>query len=160
MTCKFEGCIRRVKCKGLCAAHYNQTARGKPLTPLREHNPRSKICTFEGCDRPTDAKGLCSLHYQQQSRGVELYNPIVHPKICSVEGCDKPYYAKGLCQAHYDRQKVGLPTTITKVCAVIGCDELVANHNAKRCKKHSDEHQAYWKNKIDEDTIRVGTLYD
>ena len=33
--CTFEGCDRKKKTKGLCAAHYNQTLHGKPLTPIR-----------------------------------------------------------------------------------------------------------------------------
>lgn len=35
--CTFEGCVRQMKAKGLCQAHYFQKRRGVTLKPLREY---------------------------------------------------------------------------------------------------------------------------
>lgn len=50
--CKFEGCGRRTKAKGLCSGHLNQGYAGKELTELKKHTrlappaPGMKICTL------------------------------------------------------------------------------------------------------------------
>ena len=42
LPCAFDPCDRKAWAKKLCRSHYAQQGRGKPLTPLRVHNPRSR----------------------------------------------------------------------------------------------------------------------
>lgn len=45
--CSFEGCERRVFCKGYCTGHYQQHYRGQTLRPL-ERRWRKVVRTEEG----------------------------------------------------------------------------------------------------------------
>lgn len=61
----------------MCNGHYAQQLKGKPLTPLRERRPQSRMtrdlpCEFLECDRTQYSKGLCTAHYEQQRRGSPL----------------------------------------------------------------------------------------
>ena len=44
-VCEFEGCGRPVSSRGLCATHYAQQYRGKPLAPIQPRRPNKTIET-------------------------------------------------------------------------------------------------------------------
>lgn len=46
-NCAFQGCSRRVRAKGLCAAHDNQRRRGRELSPLKITRHRTWLDAFE-----------------------------------------------------------------------------------------------------------------
>lgn len=59
-TCTGPECDRPVRCVDLCAAHYKQKRRGKPLVPVgRERKP----CRIDGCEATSHARQLCPKHY-------------------------------------------------------------------------------------------------
>lgn len=69
-VCTFEGCERPHKARGLCAAHYLQQSKNKPLTPIQQwKGPRGNrltgpgtCCTVDGCKKVVHSGGLCSMH--------------------------------------------------------------------------------------------------
>jgi hypothetical protein len=54
-NCTFEGCVKQIKAKGLCEAHYFQRRRGVTLKPLREYRAPtvrdSEGKTCKGCNQ-------------------------------------------------------------------------------------------------------------
>lgn len=111
--CKFGGCNRAVKSKGLCAAHYLQSRSGKPLAALR---PRSKggraICQFNDCGNKVHSNGYCNTHSRQVKSGKEprkIVRPVtrLEQPLCQFDGCDNPNQSKGLCQGHRKQQLSG-----------------------------------------------------
>lgn len=73
--CDFPGCERRHSARGWCHAHYQQAAKGLPLTPLRPRVATAKAdgdrgCEVAGCPRVHDARGLCNAHYRAWQRGT------------------------------------------------------------------------------------------
>lgn len=76
--CSFDPCGREAHSKGLCAAHYSQQARGRPLSPIREQIRSSEGCQL--CGGPYLAKGLCSKCYQRATYKPR-YRPSLREKI-------------------------------------------------------------------------------
>ena len=70
--CGFDGCERQSVARDLCASHWQQKRRGKPLTPLRARRSNRGPCTFETCENDSHARGLCITHYAQRRAGKEL----------------------------------------------------------------------------------------
>ena len=108
--CQVEGCERKHKARGFCAAHYQHYQRGVEIVAeikTRDRNP-PEVCTELECNDPVKAKGLCATHYARLLRhGHTRYRDRKSvPKPCSVEGCDSHVYAKMLCHHHYQRRKV------------------------------------------------------
>lgn len=68
--CSFPGCDKPTNTgrTDLCAGHYMQKRRGKPLTPLRSYTKNGGKCGVESHDCPKDAvhDGLCNRHYQRR----------------------------------------------------------------------------------------------
>lgn len=74
LKCSFDGCDRTVRpggARGLCATHYEQRRRGRPLTPIALKRGRS-TCTFTGCSRSVSSRGLCRGHVYQRDTGNPL----------------------------------------------------------------------------------------
>ena len=96
-TCEYPHCGRPVCALGLCAGHYQQHRRGKPLQPLRQR----RGCTVAGCDRIHYALGLCQRHYQRLRRigQVELQPPPV--RRCTE--CGAVAIKRDMCQRCYQR---------------------------------------------------------
>jgi len=113
-TCKFEGCDKPTKTKGLCNGHYEQRRKGQKLTALIYVRPKGEpipTCSFSGCPRLVRAKGLCAAHYKQKRSCMEL-QPLrarrckgEDPKPCSFEGCNRLASVKELCASHYVQGK-------------------------------------------------------
>lgn len=133
-TCSFEGCDRKVDCKGLCGGHYSQQKYGKPLTPLKVYKPRSEtpeVCSFEGCNkRRHTLDGLCTAHHRQKSLGKELAPTRVTRKTCEFPDCGRKHSGMGLCSQHRKQQINGkellplatyLPKSTTGICDVPNC---------------------------------------
>lgn len=78
--CTFDGCDKLKKAKGLCAGHYEQRRRGKPLTSLQERVKRDG-CEAEGCRRQHAAHGFCDVHLHRLKRhgSIDLPAGRAHP---------------------------------------------------------------------------------
>ena len=76
-TCDFAGCDGAHDARGLCAGHYKQWQKGRPLTEIGLR-PELK-CIFEGCLGLVRAKGACGGHYQQMRAGQAL-RPLRGPR--------------------------------------------------------------------------------
>lgn len=61
--CKGPECSKQVHSKGLCAGHYQQQYRGKPLMPLRQgKNHNAPDCAVADCTRKSQTRGICGAH--------------------------------------------------------------------------------------------------
>lgn len=70
-TCEFKGCGRKHEAKGLCDAHRNQRARGKPLTELRRRrqNGTDPVIEFDTVPcRNADLVGPCHVFRGAKTR--------------------------------------------------------------------------------------------
>jgi hypothetical protein len=110
--CQAPNCPRPAKKKGYCTGHYQQVARGRPLTPLQEKaKPSSepKSCAFEGCERLAQKLGYCGGHYQQVKAGRSLHPIREHMRHegCIFPGCPHPHEAKRYCNGHYQQLRQG-----------------------------------------------------
>lgn len=79
MLCKFEGCRRGVRARGLCNAHYNQWVRKNYnpdlLIPIRSKGGTEGLCVGPDCNETPIARNLCRRHYNQwYARGKDLSN--------------------------------------------------------------------------------------
>lgn len=107
--CSFEDCNRKYEAKGLCAMHYRQQRRGRPLTAEGAAS-KDRYCDFDPCGRRRTSTGLCQGHTDQQRKGEELtaeiqgrkFTAIVHGTTtgythhgCRCELCKERYNAKG-----------------------------------------------------------------
>jgi hypothetical protein len=63
MQCDFSDCDHLSVAHNLCAGHYGQRRRGKPLTPLR--SSYRKGCSVEGCNGKHGGRGFCNKHYKR-----------------------------------------------------------------------------------------------
>lgn len=75
--CKLDFCDRYGRTvKGLCASHYTQFRRGRPLKPFdqryRVKSTEPSACRFFACERSATSKGLCDTHYKQKKQGKDL----------------------------------------------------------------------------------------
>lgn len=139
-TCYAPDCTRGADHVGLCGAHYQQKAKGKPFTPPRERTIATQ-CKLDGCNRPTKTRGLCNAHYQQELRGVPFSKPReATPRgVCRVLDCEEPHSAQGYCQLHYRRVKrTGSPNEgrhgTLVLCSVDGCQK--ASRSRGMCDMH------------------------
>ena len=111
-VCSFDGCGRKIRCRGLCRAHYDQMRDGTSLAPIRSLTARGSECSFEGCTRPQQSRLLCSSHYLQDLSGRKL-SPIRNwtnrGGQCTAKGCADAVHCSGLCKRHYEvRKRYGL----------------------------------------------------
>lgn len=110
-VCKFEGCDRPVKTRGLCGGHHQQQAAGRELRPLQQRWPRGLSCSI--CGKPAEGRGLCLAHYKKLRKyGDPTVVVIAHYEpgtLCAYEGCDRGVVAKGYCNQHRNQQKAGKP---------------------------------------------------
>ena len=81
VLCKYEGCERDQRSRGLCNGHYTQQHKGEVLRPLRALRGITGVvlCKYEGCDRYTRTRGLCVGHYSQL-RGRKGLRPLGPPR--------------------------------------------------------------------------------
>ena len=90
--CKFEGCEREHRAKGLCSMHY-QLARVESRG----------FCTVPMCTNKIriPSVGLCAGHYEQTRKGLGPHSVIYGKDLkCSSPGCDRNQVAKGFCETH------------------------------------------------------------
>lgn len=109
-----------MKAKGLCAGHWLQQHRGKPLTPISTYD---RVCTVPGCYRKHRSKGFCSVHYDH----VQLDKPLLplgpKKKLIANEGdirVDERGYVSVKCTGHPHSDKYGWVREHIKVV----CDEI------------------------------------
>lgn len=114
--CVVDGCESVVRCKGLCALHYQRKRVGLPMDYQRK-----KSCAVGGCARPVSAYGYCKFHWRRKRLGQSMDTPPGELRLrgdCGVAGCDKPHWAKGRCQFHYLRKRGGVSDTQRKQAVV------------------------------------------
>jgi HNH endonuclease len=77
--CSMPDCVRPVRSRGYCLAHYTRLRRGQDLsTPL--HKTRLsplETCSTEGCNLLRYCKSLCIAHYERQRRGTDSTAPVI-----------------------------------------------------------------------------------
>lgn len=80
--CRFEGCLKPIKAKGLCNAHYLQARRGDDLKPARERRTVAPDCSVPDCERAARMYGsgrpLCGKHHL---RWTTYGDPMAAPKL-------------------------------------------------------------------------------
>ena len=105
-VCRFAGCDRPRRTRGLCITHYGQwLTGGRKDEALHEIRPVG-ICSGPDCTTP--ARDLCKVHQQQLTRrggdrdlltrSGERLKP--QPVMCSGPGCDREGRTRGLCETH------------------------------------------------------------
>ena len=61
--CIIENCNKKLKCKGLCSAHYSKKLRyGDPLKC--SDKPKTEFCIIDGCTVRAKSRLMCARHYQ------------------------------------------------------------------------------------------------
>lgn len=93
MECKANECTNEVRCKGLCAYHYE-----------RERKKKLGVrCSEKHCEKIVFAKGLCSYHYQRQHHGRKRANGAAQGRTCLYDDCEREIEARSYCRKHYMR---------------------------------------------------------
>lgn len=72
--CRFDGCSKPVRARGLCAGHYNQRRKGKVLTPLddRRLGRRERYHSHRAQEQPMHTQGAMS-RVCHQERNVQTW---------------------------------------------------------------------------------------
>jgi len=73
--CSIDGCGKRAKGRGWCAAHWwRWKNHGDPLV-LKPKAVKSDFCNVEGCQNPPSGKkGMCNAHYLRQYRHGDVHH--------------------------------------------------------------------------------------
>ncbi|WP_164992282.1 endonuclease domain-containing protein [Streptomyces sp. L2] len=77
-SCAFSGCPRVVSAKGLCAAHYQQRAKGYPLSAVRKKRGNGVV-------KEMVASGLIECRECGESKRIAEYSPV------NAMGMPRPY---------------------------------------------------------------------
>ena len=112
--CIVPGCDNVHSAKGLCAGHYLQQCKGKPLKPLRtvKKSPYKpyRVCSFDGCNNEARSRGLCAGHYAQYRSGKKLTEILAHVNSDLISAgfkkcrrCKKIKMIEDFCK-NYDRK--------------------------------------------------------
>lgn len=144
--CTIPGCVKPLKCKGLCNFHYTRMRRNGD--PLIASLITGKTCIAEGCNRPVENRktGLCSLHMSRfKKTGSWLAEDMkkappgaLSKMICKVQGCTNNVVSTkhGMCNKHHLRfKKHG--TTSDKV--LINLRSLSVRDRLFRCMKINED---------------------
>ena len=64
--CKFDGCDKQIRAKGLCSGHYKRLSKhGSPDVVLRKGRyAEQPVCIIDGCKTKHTALGFCQAHYR------------------------------------------------------------------------------------------------
>lgn len=100
-TCSVEGCYDTVRCKKLCARHYQAHLQGRVQTS-RRLIPRIGPCLVDGCDRPRRSRGLCAPHYDSGRRRTTC--PACGGDMKATSGLCAPCHLKAVA-AHVPTEK-------------------------------------------------------
>jgi hypothetical protein len=113
--CSVEGCVRPLKARGLCGAHYESVrlSRERALrVAAREFKFRAlggePHCSETNCARAVRARGLCARHYQRHKKAGTLPPLVGRPArrfLCAEGECGRPVYGRGLCLMHWSRAR-------------------------------------------------------
>ena len=98
MSCSVDGCVAPVRCKGLCAPHYERWRKyADPLANKSEE--RRRRCRVDDCQERPIGRGYCETHY---ARWVASGDPLAIPgaaaavgPVCSILGCEKKVHGRG-----------------------------------------------------------------
>lgn len=129
--CTIDTCQSTIKCKGLCAAHY-QAQRIAGLIGKK----KSLNCIVANCPRPFYSQDFCVNHYQLMVEGRK--NP--NRTICMVENCPGSVWREGHCLTHY-RAIFDKPVVEKPSCESGKCNEPKYS-KTRFCAKHFKMDQA------------------
>jgi len=91
-----DNCGRPARANNLCAGHYLQQQRGKPLTPLT--TPFPPPCAGPECERTANTAGFCAGHYSQKRSGRVLKPiPGTYGQGLWSQGGPAPHLPNALC---------------------------------------------------------------
>lgn len=130
-TCRTDGCVKRVKAKDLCGAHYEAERRERARaglggigsrscvtcgTVILRTKPRGTIapfctdecrprCSIPGCVNPMRCRGWCAFHYSRWHETGDPTSPITVVRhrgaTCLADECTKPQRKRFWCESHY-----------------------------------------------------------
>ena len=152
--CKFEGCERGVKAKGLCHKHYTFQQNKKRI---ENNKQQGKICKVNGCERGVSLDGYCQSHYTNQRKKKKEERNKKLGKICKVNGCERGVLTNHLCGTHYDtKQKIKTEENnkkLGKICKHDGCER--GSKTKGYCFAH---YQARLERKTEENNKKLGKI--
>lgn len=130
-TCSIDGCLRKVRARSLCGAHYEAQRRERSRAGLGgvdtrpcegcgktiiRTKPRGTIrpfcsdecrpkCSIPMCFEPARARGWCGFHYSRWHETGDASTPltVVHHngKTCLAANCPKQQRKRFWCSSHY-----------------------------------------------------------
>lgn len=152
--CTIEGCVRVLRRRGLCKAHYHSALEDGSITRMRSKQ-LGKTCRHAECSLPAKFRDLCPTHYARwknageddsalyisPTTGLPYTSRITGPgTCCSIAQCKREVARKGLCDYHAGQVSSGKTIVpdpqATRKCPVAFCKELIGVRS-ELCTSHS-----------------------
>jgi hypothetical protein len=147
-TCGFAGCVKPVRCRGWCSAHYERWRKHgdpsvtlDPVPPPRPPRTQPESCLVDGCAQPPWSRSFCTKHYQKWRKyGDAAADGRRSRRDCKIADCGRRSHGHGLCSRHYQLWRVHGDASWQRVtnyeCRAAGCEAKPRSRAGTLCEAH------------------------